>query len=226
MQQTIQANVTNHYRRNRDAYDKIRTKLSRVRKKFEKSGRSGKITMLQKAHWFAVLSIQASVDKHEEAFEKIAADYDSGRPITWNMRSHAKSLNYNNQKCDWIEYGIDHGNVFDTVAGMLSNNQVDDAHKYLIDNMKGVSSTKAAFMLAMLGYTEKMCIDTNIQQICEIPQSKTVVVSRYEEDCQQVKDTFKSLSDMVEPFMLQWILFDYQRGNISTHDVWFDTILR
>lgn len=227
MQATLPANVTNHYRRNRDTYDRIRTRLSNVRNRFLSASRSDQILMLQQSHSFAVISVQTPVHIHEQAFKNLWSGIERGRPPVWNLSDGAlDSVNYHKNKADYIRHSLDHGNLWDRVADMLENGQIDTAHKFILDNMMGVGPAKAPFVLSMLGFEEKMCIDTNIVNAFELDgHATTVVVEKYDALCNDLRNQMPTMRDMTTPFVFQWVVFDYMRGEVSEHDAWFDVIL-
>jgi thermostable 8-oxoguanine DNA glycosylase len=225
MEQTLPANVTNHYRNHRDTYNQIGATLFKTRKRFLESSYSEKIVMLQKSHSFAVISVQTPVDIHEKAFAELWRDHDKGRPIEWNIDDALDSVNYKNNKKEYIMHSINHGNLWARVAEMLEDNNINEAHKFILDNMKGVGPAKSPFVLSMLGFEEKMCIDTNIVNAFDLDgHVSTVVVEKYDNICQSLRDKMPTLRDMTTPFLFQWVTFDYQRGNISTHDVFYETL--
>lgn len=207
-----------HYQNHEETYNKIDDKLEKVNQKFRRGTATERRSMLRTAHRFAVLSIQANVEKHEEAFKEL-----EGLPAENNA---VQSLNYWKQKMDWINDLDGKTHVLDSVAEELAESNTDKAHKLLIDNVKGLGAKKAAFTIAMLGFTGKMCLDTNLQQVAEIDDVYSgVVVSKYEDQCSTVLQQFKSLrTETGNPFMTQWVLFDYQRGEISEHKCFFDAM--
>ena len=225
MEATLPANVTNHYRRNRDTYDRIRSRLSATRAKFLKASRSDQIVMLQKSHSFAVISVQTPVGIHEQAFRDLWFGFDDGRPPEWNIDTALKSVNYNKNKADYIRHSLNHANLWDEVCDMLEAGQIDTAHKFILDNMKGVGPAKAPFVLSMLGFEEKMCIDTNIVRAFGLDSHPTtVVVEKYDALCQTLRDKMPTMRDMTTPFLFQWVTFDYKRGEVSEHEVFYDII--
>lgn len=225
MEQTLPANVANHYRRNRDTYDRIRTRLSTTRSDFLQASRSDQIVMLQKSHSFAVISVQTPVPIHETAFRELWRGHDRGRPIEWNIDDALKKVNYRNNKKEYILHSMDHANLWDNVCDMLESGEIDTAHKYILDNFKGVGPAKAPFVLSMLGFEEKMCVDTNMVNAFGLDEHiTTVVVEKYDEICDSLRDKLPTLRDMTTPFMFQWITFDYQRGEVSEHEVFYKII--
>lgn len=225
MEATLPANVTNHYRRNRDTYDRIRTRLSETRRRFLQAPRSEQIVMLQKSHSFAVISVQTPVGIHETAFENLWRGFDDGRPPEWNLPDALESVNYNKNKADYIRHSLNHANLWDKVCDMLESGEIDTAHKFILDNFKGVGPAKAPFVLSMLGFEEKMCIDTNIVRAFGLDgHATTVVVEKYDAICDSLRNMMPTMRDMTTPFMFQWVTFDYQRGEVSEHETFYDII--
>lgn len=215
--------ATNHYRNNADHYNSVRARLSATKQRFLDGDKYEQIRMLQVSHAFAALSVQTSVENHERAFRNLFAD---GMPDSLNeVRDSINMCNYWKSKAKYVWDSVQNVNKWWDVAEMLENKQVDKAHKFIIDEFLGVSTAKAPFVLSMLGFTQKMCLDTNICQIADIERPSTVVVERYENIVQNVRDKFQTLKEEAsEPFIFQWALFDYKRGNLSTHEPFFEVI--
>ena len=221
MEATLPANVTNHYRNNRDTYEQISARLFRTRKKFLQASRLEQIEMLQKSHSFAVISVQTPVHIHENAFTEL---WQNGAPES-DIEGALESVNYKNNKKDYITHSLENSGKWDTVCDMLENDNIDTAHKFILDEMKGVGPAKAPFVLAMLGFEEKMCIDANIINAFDLDgHATTVVVEKYDKLCKSLRDKMPTMRDMTTPFMFQWITFDYQRDEISTHDTFYEML--
>lgn len=218
MEQTTPANVVNWYDNNREHYADVQHNLRQVRRAFGGRDIYGKVDMLQKAHAFAVLSIQTPVHIHEQAYENL---FDSPESIADSINS----VNYYKNKASYIRESFRNRDTWREVARLLKRGNIDEAHKHIVDTVKGVSTTKAAFMLAMLGFTSKMCIDSNMCELFEVERSSTVVVEKYENSCKAIRDTCPTLRTLVSPFLFQWICFDYQRRTTTMHDTWFDSVL-
>jgi thermostable 8-oxoguanine DNA glycosylase len=220
MEQYTPMHVVNWYRNNFDHYKTVRAKLSAMRQKFDNASLSEKVIMLQKSHAFAVISIQAKVEEHEKAFQKL---FKNGLPITeTEIRNSINNVIYWKNKSEYIYESLTNGREWEKIARMLENSQVDKAHKYMIDNIKGVSTAKVPFVLAMLGFTEKMCIDSNICDLMNIEKPTTVVVERYEKMTDKIKQKFKTLAkETYDSFMFQWVLFDYARDTLATHNTFY-----
>jgi thermostable 8-oxoguanine DNA glycosylase len=217
--------VTNHYRRNADTYEKIDSRLDRVRETFFSADKSEQIRMLQKSHSFAVISVQTPVDIHEEAFAELWQDET---PLT-NIADALSSVNYRYNKADYIRHSITHAHLWADVVEMLENGEIDSAHKYILDEMKGVGPAKAPFTLAMLGFTEKACIDANIISAMGLEDHvNTVVVEKYDKIVESLREKMPTLKEETSPFLWQWVTFSWNRKGVSgspdMHDVWFQEL--
>jgi len=220
IQQIDASTPLKHYRKNQEVYNRIEKQLAGNQKKFKNADKATRRKMLRAAHRFAVLSIQTPVKLHEEAFKELEG-------MQTKKSDALQSVNYWKSKQKWINELDGKTEVLDAVAAELLADNIDKAHKLLIDKVKGVSTVKAAFMLAMLGFTSKMCLDTNLQQVASIDDPyEGIVVDKYEKQCDTVKKQFSSLSRDLSSFMLQWVLFDYQRGTVSRHQCFFKSIDR
>jgi len=215
--------ATNHFRNNSAHYTRVRAQLSATRQQFIDSTIGAKVRLLQKSHAFAVLSVQTPVSAHEKAFRNL---FSNGLPLSEEeIRGSINMTNYYKNKASYIWDSLQSGRKWEKVATMLTNGNIDKAHKFTLDEFLGVGPAKAPFVLAMLGFTEKMCIDTNVQQIAEIEAPSTVVVERYEKMVQKVKDSFKTLArETGSSFLFQWALFDYQRNDLSLHRIFYKEV--
>jgi len=221
MQQTLPPNVMNHYRNNKPAYESISANLSETKAAFFSADRSQQIRMLQQSHSFAVISVQTPVEIHESAFSQLWATDEPSE----NLQSALESVNYRNQKERYIRHSLRNGHQWSDVADLLEDGDIDSAHKMILDEFKGVGPAKSPFTLSMLGFESKMCIDANIINAMGLDgHVSTVVVEKYDSICDSLRQKMPTLSSMVSPFMFQWITFDYQRGNISDHSVFFDVV--
>lgn len=208
--------VAEWYADYRSEYDAVAARLASINEKFMESDRSTQETMLRYSYAFAVMSIQTRVQEHEKAF----VEYVNGADIYEAVRG--TNFGGDEAKGAWIRKTFSDPAHFHDVIDLLEEGHVDEAHKYMIDEWTGVSSVKSAFVLAMLGYTEKMCIDVNVMNLLGLEDRKTVVVSTYDGWCNDIVNQFADIN--VDPFVLQWIIFDCQRGEHSTHDVFFTAL--
>lgn len=220
------AHPIEHYERNRAVYSEIEQNLLSVNQKFMEADRTTQIILLQKASNFAIISIQAPLKYHEEAYTSLQFA-ETGDDVV----SSLESVNYNRQKINWMHNNVETSD-WDGVVDLLENGKIDRAHRYLLDECKGLGIRKSAFTLAMLGFAEKMCVDTNVAQACgyrpytenELDTYNGVVVDKYEKECKELRECYPDLQKKVSNFMWQWIVFDSQRESITTHDPWFLSI--
>jgi len=212
--------ATNHFRNNSDHYTRVTAQLSATRQKFTDSTIGEKIRLLQKSHAFAVLSVQTPVSAHETAFRNLFAN---GLPLSeQEIRDSINMVNYYKNKASYIWDSLQKGRSWEKAANLLTNRKFDEAHRYILDTFKGVGPAKSPFVMSMLGFSEKMCIDTNVAQIAEIEPPKTVVVQKYEDIVEGIKNQFKTLAkETGSSFLFQWALFDYKRGDLSNHEVFY-----
>ena len=204
--------VTKWYENHKDEYREIEQDLSDVKDKFLNTDKETQKSMLINSFEFAVISIQTIVDRHEQAFK----DLKDGKGIDEAL----SSVVYKNQKKDWIIRTRLKKDKINKVVELLNNGQIDKAHRFMIDEFVGVSTVKAAFTLCMLGFTEKACIDTNILSFLDgsIEVYDGVVVEKYDNFCQKALPEIKDK----EPFLRQWITFDFMRNVIERHKVYFN----
>jgi thermostable 8-oxoguanine DNA glycosylase len=181
--------------------------------------------MLQQSHSFAVISVQTPVDIHEDAFTQLWAD---DKPLA-NIDEALSSVNYRNNKTDYIRHSLTHAHLWADVVEMIEDGDIDKAHKYVLDTFKGVGPAKAPFTFAMLGFTSKACIDANVINVFDLDEHvSTVVVEKYENIVESLREKTPTLSEKLSPFMWQWAVFSYQRQGVSgspdMHDAWFKVL--
>lgn len=212
-----------HYRRNESTYTDIEHSLNTVRKQFETADRFTQRVMLLDASTYALMSVQNSVDMLRRGFNAYANADD------WeDVKDGCRGLNYGKNKFRYItenkETVMDHDEAID----LLEAGNTKDAIDVIADEFIGVSYIKAAFTVAMLGFTDTLCIDTNIRQAMddEVASSGYNSIEEYYDALEQVLEEYDTLSDEVSPFLTQWILFDLQRDDgITLHDEYFDHML-
>jgi len=212
--------IITYYKDNKKFYDSIENKLDELNKRFLSADREKQRRILLDSYIFAVLSVQTPVGIHEEAFKaiKTGSEYEEAM----------KSVNYWKNKIKYIRETEVKFEDIDKAITLLERGKVSKAHKVLVDNFKGVGVVKSAFTLAMIGFKTRACIDSNVLNLSGLDRGDMyngVVVEKYE---RFVSDLFIELSDKlynkVPKFLMQWILFDYQRGERASHKVFFDYV--
>lgn len=215
------------YRHNEATYTQIADMLSEVNDIFLSADRFRQKLMLFDSATFAVMSVQNSVEILKRGFRSYV-DADN-----WDdVRDTFKHVNYGNNKFDYTRRNFElifHESVGDEIIDTLERGDTDDAVEIIVENLNGVSWIKGAFVPAMLGFTDVMCIDTNVAQM--VPEDSVVAKgyksqSEYSDAVDRVKQEFPDLSDEVSTFMLQWIVFDANREDgVAIHDEWFEVML-
>ena len=209
------------YREHRDQYNKISKRLDHVNNKFLDAGQETQRRMLLDSYIFAVLSVQTPVDIHEDAFRSIKSGAE--------LESAMRSVNYWRNKAQYIRETEVKFEEIDRAIELLENGELDKAHRHVADHFKGVSTVKAAFTLAMLGFKDKACTDTNVLTALDMDRDEAyngVVIEKYNQFC---SDAFEQIdpelkSEVDSNFMNQWVIFDAVRGSLSNHDVFFEHV--
>lgn len=199
--------VRSWYKAHSLEYALTEKRLADTKAKFLSANWGKQYDMLRASYVNAVMSQQTPVDRHEAAY----VTYRNGT----SLKESLKLTLYANQKFDWITSTdiIQFAEVID----LLNDGHVTEAENKLAADFVGLGPMKAAFTLAMLGFTKCMCLDTNVQQLTGIT-CRTKSMRVYREKCDEVCQMYDI--DLA-PFMLQWCLFDCNRGMHATHEVWF-----
>lgn len=215
------------YERNAETYDRIANALSDVKQLFESASIFRQKVMLFDSTTFAIISVQNDVSILKRAFRSYATD------ANWEeVRDTFKHVNYGNNKFDYVRENFDtiFGEVGTEIIGLLETGEVWSAVERIVEELMGVSWVKGAFVPAMLGYTSVMCIDTNVEQM--VPDDDSVASKGYKSGnayrsaVDKVVSEFPDLSDKVSTFMLQWVVFDSNRGQgVEKHEEWFEHML-
>ena len=230
------ADIEAHYRRHSETYQRIWGKLDDVNERFLDASESGKIAYLKLSYINSLISVQCPLHVHEEALNRVVAGESFDEAFT--------SVNYNGQKIKYGRETLANDEVWSQILSDLQSDGLDSAHKTALDGLKFVGTVKVPFTFAMLGFMSKMCLDANVVRLMGLEEPpSTVVVEKYERQCQEVRDHFPVLTEELEPFELQWLIFDYQRFNrtgmseeqkarikankqVTYHDSWFNAALR
>ncbi|WP_148859277.1 hypothetical protein [Natronococcus pandeyae] len=159
-----------------------------------------------------------------------------------DLETAMASVNYHTQKRKYMRQSLGEVDVWEDIAVALQNGAVDRAHETALE-LDYIGTVKAPFILSMLGYTEKMCIDGNALRVLGLDDYPSMDdVRQYEELCRDVRAEFPTLSEELDPFHLHWVVFDWERSStqngdtvagvqtqsrqITRHEAWFDAALR
>lgn len=211
-----------HFKSNKEFYRKISEQLDQIRELFKDAHIREQRRAIIDSYIFSVLSVQTPLERHEAAFR---AYIEGDRELE---TEEMQSVNYWKNKTNYIRATETRFEEIDMAILDLQTGKLDSAHRVIADNFKGVSTVKAAFTMAMLGFKDKMCIDTNARQAAGLEQEELYdgkVIEKYEQQCTEIRQEFPELSSELEPFMVQWVLFDHQRGETADHKVLIDHLL-
>jgi hypothetical protein len=208
----IRDHINQFYDRNADLYRRIFQQLREVRDNWRLSTREGRIAYLKMSYIHSVLTTQVDYDDATEAFDLIMSggSFEDGLAITGLTR-----------KADYMRAALVKRWLWEEAVHLLDKGDADAAHRLLIDEgpggdgsgALGIKTAKVPFTLANLGFIQKMCVDGNVARVLTAEdQPSSVVVSKYEDLCLEIKQAFPRLSDKLAAYELQWVIFDYQRA--------------
>jgi len=178
-------------------------------------------TMLETSYVNATMSIQTDKDRHEDAF---VAHFSGGL----NLKDAYLQTVYGGQKYDWALKTL--ANVdFETMVRELrkhvSHGRYGEYLDMLTDELTGVSYVKGAFTLAMVGIYEYACIDSNVRNAIGRDERKRYDRngggSEYMSDVRKIFD----LNPYFPPFLVQWAIYDSERGEHARHMVFYREVL-
>jgi hypothetical protein len=134
---------------------------------------------------------------------------------------------YGGQKFNWDRKTFKNVNWSLLVLAIrkhVENNRFDVLLDVIVDQLTGVSHRKGAFMLSMIGITEYMCIDSNVAQFADIDTERSYNnADTYMSDCSKIVEAI----DMphMPNFIVQWAIYDVQRGEHSRHIAFYREVL-
>lgn len=217
-----------------DEYARVWDNIRLVRQQWLLADEHQRVALLKLAWMWAIFSINTNLQGHEGAFEL----WWGGADLDTALRDGGQGNYY---KKGQIRESFAADAPWYQAAGFIGDDiddrdALDEAHNVIIDETKGVGSAKGGFLLANLGFTQKMCIDRNVANLLfEDTPRPSLEASRYEGVCTKVKQHFPQLAEGLEAYELQWLLFDWRRLTregrneneplIAHHSVWFDTVL-
>jgi thermostable 8-oxoguanine DNA glycosylase len=206
-----------HYVENRPVYDYIEERLRQTRSVFESADNAGEL--LRHSTEYAIISVQTKVSNHEPAFLETRGVSDQSEIADIFADN---TVMYHNNKARYIAENRDSVD-FNSLASRLKDGEIDAVHESIVDQCLGLGSAKGAFSLSMLGYTEKLCVDSHTANIAGLERdaSADANTEEYEQLSQTILDTFSSLADELEPFMVQWIMFSADKGSLELHDPYY-----
>lgn len=178
--------------------------------------------LLANAYVFAVLSIRTKVERQEQGFTAFV----NGAPI----EEATGYTTYHNQKAAWMRDTFDTTDwlqLTDAVSGLCQRSQYERALEAVEDSLKGVSYRKAGYVLAMCGVDDLLCVDSHIARVAGYDEKQDEPLDfRTAEEYLDAVDRVAGLVDIPwPPFIIQWSLFDWDRGEHVTHLPFYRTVL-
>lgn len=203
-------NPTEWYQTHKDDYQRVLTRLRRSRRVLLDGDIDVAAENIRLSYLNAVFSIQTEKDRHERAFTAhVAGDTE--------LREAALMTVYGGQKADWIERTLDKVDWTDVALAVRAHVREGrfDSLLDISEHLVGVSYTKWAFTLAMLGVWELACIDSNVATY--FGWGRKAGVHNARDYLQLVEGVSESVEAGVPPFIAQWVIYDFQRGEHARH---------
>jgi hypothetical protein len=182
--------------------------------------------VLEKAYVNAVMSIRTDLDRHEPAF----VAYYRGDA---SLKEASLQTVYGGQKARWM-YNTFSDVDWEVLARAVRSHVRAGRYAELLDTvddkLTGVAHRKGAFMLAMSGIYEYMCVDSNVARYAGLDESDSgsslsfTNASEYLDKCQEIHESVGN--PYVPPFIVQWAIYDCERGEHARHMVYFNEVFR
>lgn len=196
-------------------YQSVLARLHEHRTTLLEGSISDAADMLKKSYDNAVLSIKTEKDRHERAFTGLYAG-------NLSRKDAALETVYGGNKKNWLartHNTVDWRNVALAVRAHARERRWSDCLDAVVDNLVGVSYRKASFMLAMVGLYEYACVDSNVAQFAGLEESEGSALefddaADYMATCNEI---FTELPVDAPLFVIQWAVYDYQRGEHARH---------
>lgn len=210
------------YQTNQQTYEYITDRLDRCRRAFMDADPETQTELVRETAEYAIISVQTNVRFHEPAFLE-SRDVTDQDELAQLLVDH--KVTYHNNKARFLVENRENA-PYDEIAQALAAGRQSDAHATLTDEVLGVRAAKAAFSLAMLGFTGLICVDSNTAATCGLDASVggDLAVDEYGELVDEVYNTFPELAERTSPFVYQWILFDSNRDGVELHDPYYERI--
>ena len=205
-------------------YAKVRDRLAAVRNVVLRGRLEAAADILERSYVNAVLSIRTKKDRHEAAF---VGYYTGGL----SLKEAALETVYGGNKKDWLRRTFDSVD-WQTLALAVRAHHRNGRHaamqEAVDENLIGVSYRKGAFMLAMCGLWEFMCVDSNVAHYARLEESNGNALDfnsaeAYMATCHEI--VAEVGNPWLPPFIVQWAIYDAQRGEHARHMVYFNEVM-
>lgn len=207
----LRQSVVDYYHKYEEFYETPWRELDETHQRFVNGSRELRTSLFTLSYIYAVLSIQTPIDAAERQFTAIFEGqevYD----VTLAEQQVTQKGNYIYDTLD--NYGYE---GIAELTDMLVEGKVAEVVDIMDndDDFKYIGSVKAPFVVAQLGYTSQMCVDSNVQAFLGLDFAElNVTGEEVDRVCTTVQALFPELmKEVKEPYHLQWILFNYERVN-------------
>jgi len=211
------------YNEEEQRYEQIQQLLDTIQAGYFDLPDKAKENVLFISDLYALMSVMTAVERVERAFpQAIDAETEAEYRDVYDEHTilfHNNKAKYSFQNTEEVDYSLQ--------REMIDNGEIDRVHQYKADNVNGLGVVKAAFSLAMIGFTEKMCIDTHVASYFGIDEREAEVdtVAEYERLCGSLRSKDPFLAHETSPYLFQWVVFDTDRDDgVTEHSRWFKTI--
>jgi len=203
--------VMRYYQNYRDFYAEPWRELDQTRRIFQGGDDELRVSLLVLSYIYAVMSTRTAIDDAERHFTRVY-EGDDLRHVMVNDNNINSKANYIYDALDYFGYV-----GFAGMANQLADGKVEAT----VDEMdetyefKNIATVKAPFVVSQLGFTSKMCIDSNVQNFLGLDLgSINIDGDDMRKICGEVKHLFPEVyAEVEEAYHLQWILFNFERVN-------------
>lgn len=203
------------YENHKEDYEAVRERLFSARQTLLYGSIKHAAENLRLSYLNAVFSIQTDKDRHERAFTAYVRGF--------GVEEAAGMTVYPNQKTDWINRTMDKTD-WERVAKEVRSAVKNEELEHLISmesDLTGVSHTKWSFTLCMCGVYELACFDSNTRNFFDIDKRAGNSAADY----MDMINMLQNETDIsAEPFIIQWAVYDYERGEHARHMPFFRNI--
>lgn len=216
---------TQHFRENEPIYRYIGERLDQTKQSYLEADSLTRLRLLFDSTTYALLTANTPLEQADRAFEIYRDHYPDlcREDLTHNIAE--AGIGFYNLKSDGICQNWNNMDLFRDIDNLLMTGQDDKAQSRLMEARR-IGPAKSAFALAMLGWTDHACIDRHVARAVGInpKEYEKYSASEYKSLVDRVFQQIPELQDEISPFLLQWIIFDVQRGEIETHDLFFQHV--
>lgn len=210
------------FENHREDYGRVLERLASVRAVTLTGDLESAAENIKHAYMNAVLSVRTDLDRHERAYAKWAhGGADAKEALLDTVYGGSKIHQWGSievlENTDWR-------NVALAVRAHVRNGRID-ALLGMCEHIRGVAFRKWSFTLAMAGVWEVACIDSNVGNIMDIEMRDD-----FDSDADTYLRTLERVRDRIDapvpPFLAQWCVYDFARGEHARHMVFFNSVNR